>query len=301
MPVGKIQIISAPSILGLRPTGVEKLPYALLSAGLVEKLHTDGPVIEVRTLNDCYSPIRDRVTRCLNTKLIAEFSKKLAKVITPVVKSGTFALTLGGDCSILLGIMSGLKPMGKFGLLFIDAHADFYSAEASTTGEVADMDLAIVCGKGPGELSDIDRLKPYVAEENVIHVGQRDRDETKKYHSPDIAKTPIKRIDLKSISSNGIEYTIKDLIDHTTTMSVDGYWIHFDTDSLSDKLNPAVDYRLPGGLTFTEVEMIATSLMNTGKVIGMSVTCFNPLLDKDGEISRNIADCVARIMNNKPG
>jgi arginase len=297
---GKVQIISAPSILGLRPTGVENLPDALLKAGLRESINAGEPVIQVRTLNDTYSPIRDRVTRCLNTKLIMEFSKKLAKITRPVVQGGSFALTLGGDCSILLGIMLGLKPMGEFGLLFIDAHADFYSAESSTTGEVADMDLAIVCGKGPIELVDIEKLKPYVAEQNVIHIGQRDKEETRRYHSPDIGKTLIRRFDLKTISSLGIDVTIRTLMDHVNTLNVDGFWIHFDTDSLSDELNPAVDYRLPGGLSFTEVEMIAGCLMETGKVVGMTVTCFNPSLDKDGTIARNIADCLGQMLNRVP-
>ena len=34
-----IAIIEAPSILGLRPTGVEHLPDALVSAGLLARLH----------------------------------------------------------------------------------------------------------------------------------------------------------------------------------------------------------------------------------------------------------------------
>jgi arginase len=297
MPPGRIQIISAPSILGLHPTGVEKLPDALMLAGLTNQLNVTAQVTEIRSLNEIYSPIRDRVTRCLNTQLINSYSRKLAQTIGPVVNNRTFALTLGGDCSILIGIMAGLKKAGKFGLLFIDAHADFYSAEASTTGEVADMDLAIVCGKGPSELADIDKLRPYVEEQNVIHVGQRDRDETKKYHSPDIAKTAIKRFDLSFIRENGVEEVVKGIIDHTKTMNLDGYWIHFDTDSLSDELNPAVDYRLPGGLSFTEVELIAGSLMGTGKVVGMTVTCFNPELDKDGSIAKNIVDCLNGMLN----
>ena len=34
-------IIDAPSILGLRPTGVEYLPEALKAAGLMERLNAD--------------------------------------------------------------------------------------------------------------------------------------------------------------------------------------------------------------------------------------------------------------------
>ncbi|HMJ71421.1 MAG TPA: arginase family protein [Cyclobacteriaceae bacterium] len=293
---GSIHIISAPSILGLRPTGVEKLPESLLSAGLRERLNVTNPVTAVRTLNDIYSPIRDRFTRCLNTQLITQFSKKLAQTVRPVVTGKSFVLILGGDCSILIGVMLGLKTLGNFGLLFIDAHADFYSPEASITGEVADMDLAMVCGRGPGQLTNIDKLGPYVQENHVIHVGQRDLEETLKYCSPDIAQTQIKRFDFPFITKHGIDQTIIGILDHTRTMNVDGYWIHFDTDSLSDDLNPAVDYRLPGGLSFEEVELVCNRMIANTKVVGMSVTCFNPNLDKTGKISGNIMECIGRML-----
>lgn len=66
---------------------------------------------------------------------------------------------LGGDCSILLGNLLALRHRGRYGLFFIDGHADFYQPEASLTGEVADMDLAIASGRGPDVLTNIDGLK----------------------------------------------------------------------------------------------------------------------------------------------
>ncbi|CAN5501775.1 hypothetical protein BH23BAC1_BH23BAC1_25200 [soil metagenome] len=62
---------------------------------------------------------------------------------------------MGGDCSIHIGIMSALKEKGNYGLIFLDTHADFYAPEQSITGEVADMDLAIVTGRGPEILNNI--------------------------------------------------------------------------------------------------------------------------------------------------
>lgn len=294
-----IQVINAPSILGLRPTGVENLPGALLSAGLLKELQTGQPVKEVPALNGIYSAERDRDTKCLNTQSINQFSQTLAELVRAAVSNKSFALTLGGDCSILLGVMVGLRSIGKFGLLFIDAHADFYSPETSTTGEVADMDLAIVCGRGPLELTDIGGLKPYVEEKNIIHMGQRDQEETIRYRSPDIAQTDIKRFDLPAISKAGIDLTVSAMMDHVSTMDVDGFWIHFDTDSLSDDLNPAVDYRIPGGLSFGDVELICRALTSTGKAVGMSITCFNPSLDVDGSIARNIVGSLGRMFNRR--
>ena len=156
------------------------------------------------------------------------------------------------------------------------------------------MDLAIVCGRGPKVLTDIRNAYPYVKEENVIHIGQRDEDETKRFGSPEIKETSITCFDLKLIREKGIESVNSDVLEHVNALNVDGLWIHYDTDSLSDDLNPAVDYRIPGGLTFEEVELMQRSLLKTGRVAGMSITCFNPTLDRSGRIAGQIVDSLGK-------
>jgi arginase len=289
----KIQIISAPSILGLKPTGVEKLPKSLLNVGLSTKIKSAENIIDIQTLNDSYSSNRDRVTKCLNPIAIRDFSLSLMREIKNQIDKPTFPLVLGGDCSILIGIMAGLKTKGRYGLIFLDAHADFYEPEKSVTGEVADMDLAIVTGRGPDILTNISNLKPYVDDKSVIHIGQRDAEETRKYGSQDITITEIKSFDFDMIKSVGLEKIMPAIIEQIDKLNLDGIWIHFDTDLVCDEENPAVDYRLPGGLSFTQIEYILQQLIQTGKIIGMDVTIFNPTLDTDGKIAVKITDCLA--------
>ena len=277
----EIQIISAPSILGLRPGGVEKLPDSLLAQGLSQKLGCNYPVVRVPTLNSQYSFDRDRVTQCLNPGPTRSFSKTLGVEISKVLSRDVFPVVLGGDCSILIGILSVLRSKGKYGLLFCDAHADFYQPEKSTTGEIADMDLAIVTGRGPEMLTDIDGLSPYINDEHVIHIGQRDWDETTKFGSQDIKKTAITCFDLDLILETGIQNTVQMVVQKIQKMDVKGFWIHFDTDVLADEENPAVDYRLPRGLSFYQCEQLLKSFLATNQIAGMSVTIFNPDLDDD--------------------
>jgi arginase len=156
------------------------------------------------------------------------------------------------------------------------------------------MDLAIITGRGPELLTNINHLQPYVKDENVIHIGQRDWEETKKYGSQDIRETTIKCISLADIESKGINNIVSGVLQRINTLKVDGFWIHFDTDVLSDEINPAVDYRIPGGLLFDQVEYLIKNLLLTGRMIGISVTIFNPRLDKDEHISKNIATSLGR-------
>lgn len=289
-----IEIVSAPSILGLRPTGVQDLAKTLLAAGLATRLRVRHPVRQVDTLNTFYSDQRDPQTKCLNPQLIRDFSLTLGEALTIAIQDGNFPVVLGGDCSILIGIMAALKARGAFGLVFLDAHADFYEPEKSTTGEVADMDLAIVTGRGPSILTNINNLEPYVKDEHVIHIGQRDLAETKKYGSRDIRETGITCFSMADMEEQGIEKIAAAATRHAQRLSVASCWIHFDTDVLADEINPAVDYRLPGGLLFDQLEYLLHGLLTSIPVAGISVTIFNPRLDGDGSIARNIVNSIGR-------
>jgi arginase len=164
-----------PSILGLRPTGVEYLPEALRAAGLLTDLkggYADSSLPYNPNMKGGYAdsslpynPNRDRSTLLLNPDAIRVFSLQLAEKVTTVVNNKKFPVVLGGDCSILIGNLLALKQIGgsrRYDLFFIDGHFDFYQPEASSTGEVADMELAIVSGRGPDVLTNIGGLKPLV-------------------------------------------------------------------------------------------------------------------------------------------
>jgi arginase len=105
--VRKLAIIEAPSVLGLRPTGVEELPDALLAAGLAGGL---GAVRAGRVEPPPYDPERDPDTEVLNAGGIAAYSSALADTVGGVLDDGRFPVVLGGDCSVLLGNLLALQP-----------------------------------------------------------------------------------------------------------------------------------------------------------------------------------------------
>src|SRR5687768_17217893 len=104
------------------------LPDALRTAGLLEGL--SDVRYEGRLAVPPYVPVRDTSTAVLNPDGIRAFSLSLAERIAFTLDLGRFPLVLGGDCSILLGSALALRRRGRFGLLFIDGHADFYSPES---------------------------------------------------------------------------------------------------------------------------------------------------------------------------
>jgi len=294
-------IIDAPSILGLRNTGVRYLPWALKKAGLMDRLNATFAGRVEPSMD--YDPSRDRVTHLLNGTSIASFSKDLSKLVSIEIEKKNFPIVLGGDCSILIGVLLGLRRIGRYGLFFIDGHSDFYQPQASTTGEVADMELAIVSGRGPDILSNIEGLKPLVLEEHIVVFGYRDAEQSASYGSHNVRDTHMQELDISNIRNLGINDATSLAVSHLlTNEDLPGFWIHLDADVLDDRIMPAVDYRLDnGGLEFSELSHILKTLTLSQRAIGMTITIYNPNLDPSGSIARNFVSCiVAGLLCDKP-
>jgi len=279
--------------LGLKPSGVEKLPEVLKAAGLIEALNAQYLGRIQPSLP--YSFDRDRATQLLNGKAIRAFSLQLAESLNTIVRERTrFIIVLGGDCSIIIGALLALRRVGRCGLFFIDGHADFYQPEASVSGEVADMDLAIVSGRGPDMLTNIDGLKPLVRDEDIVVFGYRDAKQAEMYGSQDVMNTNMHVFDLSRVNELGIANASSLAIRKLIENRVDGFWIHLDADVLDDSIMPAVDYRLEGGLSFSELSDLLRILYSSGLAVGMSITIFNPRLDSDGSIARKFVSSIVK-------
>ena len=68
--------------------------------------------------------------------------------------------------------------------------------------------------------------------------------------------------------------------------------MHFDADVLADAIMPAVDYRMDDGFSFENARNVLRAACATGKLMGVTVTIFNPSLDPDGSIAGGLADCL---------
>jgi arginase len=278
-------LIDAPSVLGLRPTGVEELPEALRAAGLQAGLNAENAG---RVEPPLYSAMRDLDTLVLNPNGLRDYARQLAEKVTEVVRQNKFPVVLGGDCSNVIGCMLALRRIGRYGLFFVDGHADFYQAEANPNGEVASMDLAIVSGRGPEILTNIDGLRPLVRDEDIVAFGYRDDEEQKEFGSQDVRETPIHVVDLNQVRELGVTNAAALGINKLKENSLDGIWLHLDADVLNDEIMPAVDYRLDDGLQWHELSSLLKTLMASGNVIGMNIGIFNPRLDADGSIARSL-------------
>jgi arginase len=292
---GGYAVIEAPSVLGLFPRGVEHLPDALLGAGLADALDARRAG---RVEPPPYEPRRDPATGLLNPAGLRDYARQLADATGEVLDGGEKPVVLGGDCSILLGNLLALNRRGRFGLLFLDGHADFYQPEAEPNGEAASMDLALATGRGPRVLADVDGRGALVRDEDVVAFGRRDAEEADAAGSQRIEDTAVAVIDLATVRDLGVDRAVGDALERVVRPELDGFWIHLDCDVLDDAVMPAVDYRLPGGLSWDELESVLAAAIATDRAVGLELTIFNPALDADGVIIRTLVARLGRALRN---
>ncbi|GLQ56981.1 arginase family protein [Devosia nitrariae] len=285
-------IIEAPSGLGLTTDGVEQLPDRLLELGLAER-------IVARRAGRLAVPTTDRSrdpeTTILNARAIAAWSPTLADAVEAVLDAGKFPVVLGGDCTILLGPMLALRRRGRFGLLYLDGHADFFQPEAEPKGEGASMDLAWATGYGPAIVTDLEGRRPLVRPEDVVAFGYRDHEDQAEYGSQPLPAELVS-LDLPAIRERGIEACARAAVDHLTRGELEGYFIHLDADCLEDAIMPAVDFRMPGGLSWDELAAALRIALASEKAVGIEVTIYNPRLDQSGAAGHGLADVLATVL-----
>jgi arginase len=294
-----IGLIEAPSNLGLAPPASGKEPGArrmaprLRELGLHERL---GAVDAGELAPPPYSPQRDDATGIRNARAIADYSVALAAAVDGQLNANRFPLVVGGDCSILLGCLLGLRPRGRHVLVFVDGHQDLQTPSVSRTGGAAGMDLALAVGIGPRLLSALGGDAPLVAATDVAMLGPRDN--PARYTGDDVqrARDAMHVRYLDALRRTGVSKAGEEVTALFARSGVEGTWIHLDVDVLDDAVMPAVDSRQPDGLSYDELESLIGPVLATGRVVGMDVTIYDPDRDPDGRAGRALVEGLVRLL-----
>lgn len=285
-----VELIEIPCGLGLLPRGVERAPAVLRDAGLPQRLGAN----RVHTV-PCpgAGTTRDEQTALLRPAELITMATRLADSIGPVLDAGALPVVVGGDCSIVLGSMLALRRRGRYGLLYVDGHADFWHPTQDDLGEAASVDLALATGRGPSAVTDLEGLAPLVRDEDVAVLGYRSA-VNDSYLDEHVRDTAITVQDLGDVRRDGVEACTERALAAAARPGLDGFWLHFDVDVLDDALMPAVDYREPGGLTWDEAGHTLAAAAATGRLTGMQLTIYNPALDAPGApLASRIVDLLA--------
>ena len=200
-----------------------------------------------------------------------------------------FPLLLGGDCRMLIGIFAAFAQREtEVGLVFLDGHADFHSPETSPSGDPADMELAILTGRGPERITTIAGKYPLIKDEEVVVYGIRAWD--------GIGASNIEVYNRRLMVENGIKFSVKEGLKKFSQKELP-IWLHFDVDALDPKFMPVM-FPEPEGLTFEEAQEFLGLVWASSRVIGMSIACYHPKLDADGNAGARLVTLVSEFLSS---
>jgi arginase len=162
------------------------------------------------------------------------------------------------------------------------------------------MDLAIVCGIGPRGLIDLAGPPPLANPADIAVLGFRDEADAAHHRSPDPRRLApeMKLVDAAALRRMGAG-TIGRSAASRFARKPGRFWLHFDLDVLDEKEQPAVDYRMPGGLTWRQAGSLLKPLIASPACIGMDVTILNPDLDPTGKHVKRTVEFLARLLGGK--
>jgi len=275
----QIDIIGVPIDLGADRRGVDMGPSAIRYSNLQKKLEELG--YNVKDEGNIEVPIAE-MCKITSPKLkyidcIVPMARRVAGKVATTMQAKNFPLVLGGDHSLSIGSIRGAARNKKVGVIWIDAHGDFNTAETTPSGNIHGMSLAILAGLGDKSLVQLwDENIPVIDPTKIAIIGARDLDSGEKAN---LSKAGAMVMGMEQIDRYGMVSVVEKAIEQVSR-DVDGIYISLDLDALDPQHAPGVGTPVAAGLTQRETHLACEMIAETKKLIGMDLVEVNPILDE---------------------
>jgi arginase len=290
----KIALIGAPSSAAAFLAGSEKAPAALRAAGLVEKLQNAG--YEVIDHGDCAPRLfadDDEHRRARNLPAIVAGLNDLKARAEVAIKSGALVLVLGGDCSQVIGLLTGARRYYKnVSLLWFDRDADLNTPASTPSGRIDGMVVANIIGKGAPELTRFWGDGALVREPDVLLFGLERLDPSEQDF---LTRSPMRHTYLADIQLAGPEKAAKTAL---TQMHADTreFVVHLDTDVLDVAELPSVNVPGTGGLRVSDARTILQEIAKHKNLLALDIAQYNPDKDPDGSGAKKLVGLLVEVL-----
>ena len=188
-------------------------------------------------------------------------------------------ILVGGDHCLAIGSISAVaawcRAVGKqLRVLWVDAHADFNTAEATPTGNIHGMPVACLTGEGPTQLVNLSDQIPAIEPAQVRQVGLRSVDQQEKQRLVDRG-VPV--YDMRYIDEVGMRAVIEQAL---AGAGPDTHvHLSLDLDFVDPAVAPGVGTPVVGGPTYREAQLVMEMVADTGLLGSLDLVEVNPALD----------------------
>ncbi len=277
----KISLIGAPSDIGAGHRGGSMGPEALRVAGLLQALTRMGYDVEDRgNLNGPINPDTPPVNGYRHLPETIEWCTAVRDGVYGILKDGRMPILLGGDHALAIGSLSGIATYcaergEDYSVLWLDAHADYNTADVSPSGNIHGMPMAVASGYGPEGLTGLGPKTPFLNPKRVVQVGIRSVDSIEKKL---VVASGMDVHDMRRIDENGMRQTMSDALDKLASL---GGHVHvsFDVDFLDPSIAPGVGTTVPGGPTYREAQLCMEMIHDSGLMRSLDLMELNPAYD----------------------
>ena len=293
----RIDMIGVPFDGMGRARGQAGAPEALRAAGLHAVF---GPDVIMEPDLVLPGPVAQRAASSglLNERALLQMVDGLHRRVRTSLAAGRFPFVYGADCSVLLAAVPALGDIaGRAGLVFVDGHEDATPMDLSTSGEAANMEIALLLGltgeRAPQPLRD---WLPALTPDAIAMLGPRDHLFRQAANVPTVAG----RVWLRSadqVSADPAGYA-RLAVEHVAAHG-SRWWLHIDLDVLARSefaaCGAAGEVMLAGGLTWQQLAELGVAALHSGGCAGWSLSIYNPDLDPEHGAARSIVEFAARI------
>jgi arginase len=286
-----IAVLGAALDLGSGRRGVDMGPSAIRYAGLDARLaelghdYVDRGNVETAVAEA--TDVGDESARFLPQ--IKETSERIARLVAQDAREGFVPVVLGGDHSVALGTLAGLREVrGPGGVIWIDAHGDLNSPETSPTGNVHGMVLAAALGLAGERFREDGWGLPALAPGRAALVGVRSLDEGEREL---LGEHDVRVFTMSDLDKLGVEHAIREALAH---VSGPGFvHVSLDMDALDPDVAPGVGTPVRGGLSYREAHLAMEIVAESGLASSLDVVEVNPILDRENETAELAVELVA--------
>ena len=275
-----VSLIGVPTDVGASRKGCRLGPAALRVAGIGTALRGFTP--EVRDLGDLTGPPNPELPAVNGYRHLSEviaWNRAVHDATARELAEGRLPILLGGDHCLAIGSLSAVaahvRTRGKkLRVLWLDAHADFNTAELTPSGNLHGMPVACLAGLGPEELTGLAGTIPALRTDEVRQVGVRSVDPGEK----ELLKTlGVEVFDMRFVDEIGMRKTMTRAlagVDADTHLH-----LSLDLDFLDPAVAPGVGTPVAGGATYREAQLCMEMIADTGCLGSMDLVELNPALD----------------------
>ncbi len=288
-----VSLIGAPTDIGASDRGASMGPEALRVAGIAEALQERG--LEVADRGNLFGPLNPWLpprAGYRHLEQVIEWNREVMRAVGAELAAKRLPILLGGDHCLGLGSITAVanhcrKTEKKLRVLWLDAHADFNTAEITPSGNIHGMPVACLCGHGPRELIELGGSSPAISPGCIRQIGIRSVDAGEKKLVRDAG---LDIYDMRYIDEVGMKQVMEEAL-----AGMDGdthLHVSFDVDFLDPELAPGVATTIPGGPNYREAQLVMEMIADTGRMRSLDIMELNPALDNRNQTAKVAVDLV---------